>query len=129
VVTITCLCGHTADCSAFIDPKKVDRWLRCLACGIKFSSPRNVREIGVQVVRGSVRTEIIPEPITALDRAELELKLWARDKAIKAIEEKEAVRFKQLPLWKQELELIRRERSFRPPTRKESRRRWLRGET
>lgn len=111
MVEITCICGHTADCGAFISAKTIDRWLRCPVCQVKFSSPRSAREIGVQVVKGNVRSEIIPQPVTASERADLELRMWERDKIMKADEEKAALKFAQMPLWKQELEYVRRERA------------------
>lgn len=111
MVEITCICGHTADCGAFISAKTVDRWLRCPACQTKFSSPRSVREIGVQIVRGNIRSEIIATPITAYERADLELRTWERDKMLKADEEKAALKHAQMPLWKQVLEYSRKERA------------------
>lgn len=111
MVTITCLCGHTAECGRFISEKHVDRWFRCPACQIKFSSPRPPRELGVQVVRGNIRSEIIPEPVTASDRVDLELRRDLRDKVLKAAEEKAAVKLSQMPLWKQELEYVKKQRA------------------
>ncbi len=113
MLTITCLCGHTADCGAFISDKIVDRWLRCPVCKIKFSSPMPPREIGVQIVNGHIRSEYIPLPVTASDRADLEINLWNRDKILKADEEKAAIKSAQMPLFKQQLEYIRKIKNSR----------------
>ena len=113
MVKITCICGHTADCGAFISAKSVDRWFRCPVCQIKISSPRSVREIGIQIINGNIRSEIIPQPVTASDRADLEIRTWMRDKTLKADEEKAALKSAQMPLWKQQLEYVRNERRTR----------------
>lgn len=62
MVYITCMCGHTGDCSCFIPPniinvvrgKKtvvVQNFYKCPACLVKFRGPKNGSEIGVQILK------------------------------------------------------------------------------
>jgi len=99
MVEISCICGHRADCSAFISNKIVDRWLCCPSCKIKFSSPHPPIEVGVQIIDKNVRSEHIREPSSAFDRVEIELRIWERDKILKENEQEKQSWLAEIPVF------------------------------
>jgi hypothetical protein len=99
MVEITCHCGHTANYSDFLRPDPPPRgdvrhlrrlelarrkpqaanasaWWRCPKCGDKFRGPAGVQEIGVQLIRDGIRSEIPPA-----DKVTRELREWWREQA------------------------------------------------
>jgi len=99
MVEIICICGFSADCSRFISKTKIDRWLCCPACKIKFSGPGFPTEIGIQIVDNNGLSEFIRKPVTFSDRVQLELRQWEKEKILKKKEEKMQLKESELPLF------------------------------
>ncbi|MFH1027332.1 MAG: hypothetical protein V1791_04950 [Pseudomonadota bacterium] len=89
MVSITCMCGFEAECGAFIPPNIV-RWIKgkkvviaqnyylCRKCGVKFRGPKNITEIGVQVLKDNKRYEL---PLS--NKVDQEIQEWKRDEFLK----------------------------------------------
>lgn len=93
MVEIVCMCGFKADCGKFIPPNTV-QWIKgkkivrshnyfhCPECKVKFRGPKNTTEIGVQVLKDNVRSEIRgrgPRESELQSKVRYELYEWQRD--------------------------------------------------
>lgn len=99
MVEIVCMCGFRAECGVFIPSNDVriikgkkiitaHNYYCCPECKVKFRGPKNAREIGLQILKDNVRSEIrtkVPGESELQSRVRYEIYEWQRDQFAKGL--------------------------------------------